>query len=238
MIKKIIIALVICVILPLNAQNKKDKVLLTIENKPVYVSEFLRVYNKNKEVVSQENKKDINEYLDLFINYKLKLRQAYDLKLDTVPSYIKEFTKYKEQLIEPFLKDRNVTDNLVREAYDRMKQEVKASHILVKLDAHALPKDTLKAYNKLIEAREKILKGADFEVVAKEYSEDPSAKKNGGDLGYFTAFSMVYRFENAAYTTNIGDISMPFKTNFGYHIVKVNDKRASKGEVKVAHIMV
>lgn len=239
MIKRIIIALIICTVLPINAQiNKKDKVLLTIENEPVYTSEFLKVYNKNKDVVNEENKKNINEYLDLFINYKLKLREAYDLKLDTVTSYKKEFKKYKEQLIEPFLKDRNVTDNLVKEAYDRMKLEVSASHILIKLGAHPLPKDTLKAYNKLIEAREKIINGDDFKLIATQYSEDPSAKKNGGDLGYFTAFSMVYPFENAAYNTNVGDISMPFKTNYGYHIVKVHDKRASKGEVKVAHIMI
>ncbi|MCF6350443.1 MAG: peptidyl-prolyl cis-trans isomerase [Flavobacteriaceae bacterium] len=238
MIKKIIITLVICFILPLNAQNKKDKVLLTIEDEPVYVSEFLRVYNKNRTVINEENKKNTNEYLDLFINYKLKLREAYDLKLDTVPSYIKEFTKYKKQLEEPFLKDREVTDKLVKEAYERKNQEVKASHILIKLDAHAPPKDTLRVYNKLIEAREKILNGAVFKLIAAEYSDDPSAKKNGGDLGYFTVFSMVYPFENAAYNTNVGDISMPFKTNFGYHIVQVNDKRASKGEIKVAHIMI
>ena len=238
MIKKIIIALFILVVLPMSAQHKKDKVLLTIDNEPVYVSEFLRVYNKNKDVVTEENKKNITEYLDLFINYKLKLREAFDLKLDTVPSYVKEFTKYKEQLVEPFLKDRNVSDKLVKEAYDRMKEEVDASHILIQVGAHAQPKDTLAAYNKLLEAREKVVKGADFEEIAKEYSQDPSAKKNGGKLGYFTTFSMVYPFETAAYNTKVGEISMPFKTNYGYHIVKVNNRRASKGEVKAAHIMI
>ncbi len=238
MIKKIIIALVVCFILPTSAQKTKDRVLLTIDNENVHVSEFLQVYNKNKDVVAEENKKNLDEYLELFINYKLKLKEAYDLKLDTVSSYVKEYAKYKEQLTEPFMKDRSVTDELVREAYDRKVEEINASHILVNVRPRALPADTLKAYNKLIEARNKIIKGADFATIAKEYSQDPSAKKNGGDLGYFNAFSMVYSFENAAYATKKGEISMPFRTRFGYHIVKINDKRRSNGEVKVAHIMV
>ncbi len=238
MIKKILLIVLIFAIIPLNAQRKKDKILLTIDNEPVYVSEFLRVYNKNKDIVSAENKKSVEEYLDLFINYKLKLKEAKDLKLDTVPSYLREFNKYKEQLIEPFLKDREVTDKLIREAYDRMKKEVKASHILVMLKPNQLPKDTLKAYNKIMKARNEILNGGDFAKIAKKYSEDPSAKTNGGNLGYFTAFSMVYPFETAAYTTDIGKTSMPFKTRFGYHIVKVEDVRDSEGDIQVAHIMI
>ena len=238
MIKKLILILLITFVLPTNAQHKKDKVLLTIDDQPVYTSEFLRVYNKNKDVVSEENKKDITEYLDLFINYKLKLKDAKELKLDTVKSYLNEFNKYKKQLIEPYLKDRAVTDKLVKEAYNRLKKEVKASHILVLVKPNASPSDTLKAYNKVLKAREEILAGADFAKVAKKQSEDPSAKQNGGDLGYFSAFSMVYPFETAAFTTPVGQISMPFRTRFGYHIVKVYDVRDSKGEIKVAHIMI
>lgn len=237
MIKKIFFVLFI-VSIATSAQNKKDKVLLTINKKPVYTSEFLRVYNKNKDIVSQENKKDIDEYLELFINYKLKLQEAHDLKLDTVPSYLREFNKYKKQLIAPYLKDRKVTDKLVKEAYNRMTEEINASHILITLPPNAKPKDTLKAYNTLIEARNKVLNGEKFEAVAKKYSKDPSVKQNGGKLGYFTAFSMVYPFENAAYNTKTGEISMPFRTQFGYHIVKINDRRPSKGEIKVAHIMI
>jgi peptidyl-prolyl cis-trans isomerase SurA len=222
----------------ITAQNKKDKVLLTIDNNPVYTSEFLRVYNKNKDIINEENKKNVDEYLELFVNYKLKLKEAKDLKLDTVSSYLKELNKYKKQLIEPYLKDRKVTDKLVKEAYERMKFEINANHILITLPPKASPKDTLIAYNKLIEARNKIINGEKFEEVAVKYSKDPSVKQNGGNLGYFSAFSMVYPFETAAYNTKKGEISMPFKTQFGYHIVKVNDKRASKGEIKVAHIMI
>ncbi|NNC70388.1 MAG: peptidylprolyl isomerase, partial [Flavobacteriaceae bacterium] len=173
-----------------------------------------------------------------YINYKLKLKEAYTLGLDTVTSYKKELAKYREQLIQPYLRDRTITDALVKEAYNRMLQEVNASHILVRLNPKASPEDTLRAYTKIMTARKKVMSGVKFTDVAKEYSEDPSAQKNGGDLGYFTVFGMVYPFENAAYSTNIGDVSMPFKTSFGYHILRVNDKRAARGEVEVAHIMV
>ena len=237
MIKKIFFALFILSIAA-SAQNKKKKVLLTINGKPVYTSEFLRVYNKNRNIISEENKKSIDEYLNLFIDYKLKLQEAHDLKLDTVPSYIHEFNKYKKQLMEPYLKDRKVTDKLVKEAYDRMKEEINASHILITLPPNATPKDTLKAYNTLIEARNKILNGESFEAVAKKYSKDPSVKQNGGKLGYFTAFSMIYPFETVAYNTKKGEISMPFRTKFGYHIVKINDRIPSRGEIRVAHIMI
>jgi len=238
MIKKFVLILLLIAILPIVAQNKKDKVLLTIEGQSIYSSEFLRVYNKNKDVVSEENKKNITEYLDLFVNYKLKLKEARDLKLDTVKSYLSEFNKYKEQLIEPFLKDREVTGKLVKEAYDRLTKEVKASHILVMVKPNAIPKDTLKAYNKVLDARSQIIAGKQFNEIAKQFSEDPSAKQNGGDLGYFSAFSMVYPFETAAFNTPVEEVSMPFRTRFGYHIVKVFDVRDSKGEVKVAHIMI
>jgi len=218
--------------------QKNSDVLFTVDKEPVTTTEFLTVFNKNRDIVEEDNKKSIEEYLELYINYKLKLKQAYELKLDTIPSYVKELKKYRAQLIVPYLKDDNVTASLVKEAYDRMKMEVNASHILVRLNPKASPSDTLKAYTKIMEARAKILKGEAFDKIAKLYSEDPSAQKNGGNLGYFTTFSMVYPFENAAYNSKVGDVSMPFKTSYGYHIVNVIDKRAAKGEVEVAHIMI
>ena len=236
-LRKIILTLLMLSFISINAQQKKD-ILFTVDNKPVLITEFLRVFNKNKDIVDEENRKTIEEYLELYINYKLKLKQAYNLKLDTISTYKNELEKYRKQLIQPYLKDSKVTEALVKEAHERMNKEVNASHILIRLDPKASPADTLKAYNKIIEARNKILNGASFNEIAKQYSEDPSAQKNGGDLGYFSVFGMVYPFENAAYTNKIGSISMPFKTNFGYHIIKVNDKRPARGEVEVAHIMI
>ncbi len=217
--------------------QKDDSVLFTIDNQPVYSSEFLRVYNKNLGIVTDESQKDIKNYLDLFINYKLKIKQAYDLKYDTIQSYKKELAQYKNQLMEPYLKDESVVENLVKEAYERSLYEINASHILIKLNPKN-SKDTLASYNTILEARTKIIEGADFDKVAKEYSQDPSAQRNGGNLGYFSAFSMVYPFETNAYSTKVGEVSMPFKTNFGYHIVKINDKRKARGEVEAAHIMI
>ncbi|QCX38316.1 peptidylprolyl isomerase [Aureibaculum algae] len=221
----------------IGAQSKKD-ILFTVVNEPVYKDEFTRVFNKNRDIVAEENKKSVEEYLDLYVNYKLKLKQAYDLNYDTVASFKKELNSYREQLIIPYLTDSKITESLVQEAFERSQLEINASHILVGVPKKASPADTLKAYKKIIEARLKAVNGQPFEEVAKEYSEDPSAQQNEGNLGYFTVFDMVYDFENAAYNTPVNKVSMPFRTQFGYHIVKVNDKRESQGEVEVAHIMI
>ena len=235
--KNILIFILIVSFYTIDAQERND-IIFTVEDQPVYSNEFLKVFNKNRDIVVEENKKSIEEYLELYINYKLKLKQAYDLKYDTVSVYKKELSQYREQLIAPYLKDSKITDDLVEEAYDRTRTEVNASHILVRLQPKAPPADTLKAFQKILEAREKIINGSTFEIIAKEYSEDPSVNQNGGNLGYFSAFAMVYPFENAAYSTKVNEVSMPFKTQFGYHLVKVNDFRDSKGEVEVAHIMI
>ncbi|MFD2565471.1 peptidylprolyl isomerase [Aquimarina rubra] len=218
--------------------QEKDSVLLTINDSPVYTSEFKRVYLKNIDLVKDESQKDIDEYLELFINYKLKLEEAKEQGLNKKQSYIKELEGYKKQLSSGYLTDTKASDALVKEAYDRLQERVNASHILIQIPPGASPKDTLAAYEKITEARNKIVNGADFKEIAVQYSQDPSVKKNGGDLGWFSAFRMVYPFEQSAFTTGIGEVSKPFKTRFGYHIVKVNDKQKSLGEVTVAHIMV
>ena len=220
-----------------NAQLS-DETLLSINDKPVAVSEFKKVYLKNIDLVKDESQKDVDEYLRLFINYKLKLEEAKSIGLDDKESYRKELEGYKKQLASGYLTDTEATDALVREAYDRLQQRVNASHILIRLAPDASPADTLKAFKRISEARNKIVNGANFTDVAKQYSEDPSAAQNGGDLGWFSAFRMVYPFESAAYNTKVGDISEPFKTQFGYHILKVNQKEKVEGEVEVAHIMI
>lgn len=222
----------------LNANSQSSKtVLFSIDDQQIYTSEFLRVYQKNLDILTDESQKDMDNYLDLFVNYKLKVQQARDLGYDTLPSYVNELGTYKTQLMEPYLKDDAVVDGLVLEAYERSLYELNASHILVMVNQNT-PNDTIAAYKKINEARAKIVVGESFEDVAKEYSEDPSVKKNNGKLGYFTVFNMVYPFENAAYTTEINSVSQPFRTKFGYHIVKINDIREAMGEVEAAHIMI
>jgi len=237
MLNKLFLATTILFVLGLHAQ-KKEEVLLTINGENVYTSEFVRVYKKNKDIVVANKSNNFDDYFHLFVDFKLKLKQAYDLKLDTSQTYQEELKIYREQLIEPYLQNPEATKALLKEAYDRTLQEVNASHILIRVAPDALPKDTLIAFEKITEIRNSIQGGQDFEQVAKEFSEDPSAKENGGNLGYFSAFGMVYPFENAAYQTEVGKVSLPFRTQFGYHIVKVNAKRMSQGEVQVAHIMV
>ena len=206
---------------------------------PVYTDEFAYVYKKNNfNNDSAFHRTDVQEYLDLFINFKLKIKEAQQLGMDTTASFVSEFNTYKSQLTKPYLSESGVTEKLKKEAYERYKQEVKASHILIRVAKEAAPSDTLTAYNKALEIREKAVGGEDFSALAKTYSEDPSAKTNGGDLGYFTSMQMVYPFEDAAYKTNIGDISMPVRTRFGYHIIKVLGKRPSRGKVEVSHIMI
>ncbi|MDP2089581.1 MAG: peptidylprolyl isomerase [Flavobacteriaceae bacterium] len=219
------------------AQKSSKAVLLTIDKHPISVEEFEQVYKKNNDVIVDKSQQEINTYLDLFINFKLKLIDARQMGLDTLKSYQSELSKYRDQLAEPFLKDEQTVELLVKEAYKRLERDVSASHILIQLSLTSSPTDTLAAFNTIIEALNKILQGASFEAVATEYSQDPSVTENGGNLGYFTAFNMVYPFETACFNTNIGEISNPFRTRFGYHIVKVNDNRPTKGEIEVAHIM-
>lgn len=228
------IAILFCC-LTIVAQSKKE--LFSVNKKPVSVSEFKRVYEKNLGLVVDEDSKNIDKYLDLYINYKLKVNEAYSLGLDTVRAYKRELEGYKKQLIAPYLQDQESINKMVKEAYSRIKNEVKASHILVRLPKKATSADTLKAYNKIIEIRNRVVSGESFAKVAREMSEDPSAQFNGGNLGYFSAFKMVYPFEDNAYKTDLQGVSNPFKTRFGYHILKVTGKRESKGEFEVAHIL-
>ena len=220
----------------LSAQTKE--VLFTIDNHAFYTDEFIRVYNKNLDLVKDDSQKDLDKYLELFLGYKLKVEKANKLGLQNGTTYQNELKSYRNQLSKNYLNDSKVTNELVREAYDRMQQEVRASHILILVDEGASPEDTLKAYTKVLDINKRLEAGEDFIAVAQQFSEDPSVKENNGDLGYFSAFRMVYTFENAAFNTNVGQISKPFRTRFGYHIVKVVDKRVNRGEVTVAHIMI
>ncbi|MBX7202699.1 MAG: peptidylprolyl isomerase [Bacteroidia bacterium] len=215
-----------------------DPVLLTVGGDPVSKGEFESIYRKNNQKDSPSDRKALEEYLELFINFKLKVKAAKELGKDTVKGFKSELRGYRKQLAQPYLNDKQVTEHLIDEAYQRMKKDVRASHILVKLPADPLPKDTLAAWNKAIEIRNRLIKGEDFSKLAETMSDDPSAKQNHGDLGYFSSMMMVYPFENAAYTTPVGQISMPVRTKFGYHILKVADIRDARGQVHVAHVMV
>ncbi|MFM1853906.1 MAG: hypothetical protein RL164_1224 [Bacteroidota bacterium] len=225
--------------LSFSATAQKDPVVMSIDGKPVTQTEFLQIYTKNNPNPSFD-KDSLDRYMELFQVFKLKVAEAEALGYDTIPRLKKELEGYKKQLALPYLIDSVQNQNMVTEAYNRTANEVRCSHILIKLDPNASPKDTLEAYNRLLGLKARIEKGEDFASVAKSKngSEDPSVVNNGGDLGYFTAFQMVYPFEEKAYNTPVGQVSAPFRTRFGYHILKVTDKRPARGTIKVAHIMI
>lgn len=218
--------------------SQTNNVIFTIDNNSYRTNEFLRIYNKNLDLVKDENQKDLNQYLELFIGYKLKVNKAYQLKLDQEPKYKNELATYRSQLAKNYLTDTQVTDELIKEAYQRQQKDIKASHILINCAENTKPADTLIAYKKAIDIYNRLKKGEDFGTLATTLSEDPSAKDNKGDLGYFSVFRMIYPFETVAYTTKKGDFSKPVRTKFGYHIIKVEDIRDNRGEITIAHIMI
>lgn len=273
---------------PAFAQTANDPILMNVCGTNVTLSEFMSVYKKNNKDQSND-RKAIENYLDLFTIFKMRVKEAEAMKLDTSASFINELAGYRRQLAQPYLTDRDVNDRLLKEAYDRMQTDVHASHVLIKCDENALPKDTLLAWQrtmiaqnmlngkpatKMIDEYEKQLrsnftangtvkmsktdsatfntqvnslrsldrkykgKAVPFAELAKALSDDPSAKENGGDLGYFTSMQMVYPFETAAYEGKVGEITNPVRTRYGYHLLKVLDRRPAQGEVRVAHIMV
>lgn len=232
-----------------NAQSKLDKqVLMTIGDQDITVKEFCDVYYKNNLKSDVIEKKSVDEYLDLFTTFRMKVMEAESLQLDTSAKFQKELAGYRKQLAKPFMSSDDITEELLQEAYQRKLKDIRASHILIRCDKNAMPSDTLRAYNKAMEIRKKALKGEDFGDLAVRYSEDPSAKDmeatdqaparpgNRGDLGYFTVFDMVYPFETGAYNTKEGEISMPVRSDFGYHIIKVQSITDAMGSIQAAHI--
>ncbi|MEM9050994.1 MAG: peptidylprolyl isomerase [Bacteroidota bacterium] len=236
--KKVIVVLFFAFAAPMFAQDGNDQVLMTIDDRKITRAEFEAIYKKNNRD-SLITKEDLDEYVELFINFKLKVMEAEEMGMDTVARFKRELKGYRDQLARPYLVDKAVTDSLVKEAYNRMQSDVSAAHILIKLPPSPSPADTLEAYNKILEIKTKVeADPSTFGELAVAESEDPSAKTNNGELGYFTSLQMVYPFETAVYNSEVGDITGPVRTRFGYHLVKVNDKRPARGQIRVAHIMI
>jgi peptidyl-prolyl cis-trans isomerase SurA len=216
------------------SQNNVNDILFSIDNNHVTTSEeFLKVYNKNLDLITDQSQKNIDNYLQLYIDYKIKVLEAYDKKYDENESYISELNKYSAQLASNYLFDKISQDSLLKEAYERTKKEINADHILIKIDQESA--DTLDIYNKLLSYRSEF-KNNKLEYLKKKYHNGKNVFVE--NLGYFSAFKMVYSFETKAYQTDINQVSMPFRSRFGFHIVKVNDIRNSLGQVTVGHIMI
>ncbi len=216
------------------AQKPDEKILMTVAGRGVEAGEFIRMYNKS---LDPAYKTDLNDYLEQFIAFKLKVADAIEQGYDTTKAYKEELDGYRNQLAQSYLTDPDIKEKLLRKAYQRSLSEVNASHILISCSPDASPEDSLKAYKKAIDIRERIVRGEPFEQVAKATSDDKSVLINGGNLGYFSVFQMITPFEEAAYTLKPGTVSLPVRTPYGYHVMKVSDVRPSKGKIRVAHIM-
>lgn len=228
------------VALTASAQHKAEpETLFTVNKRPVSSEEFVYLYRKNHQHKPEQfTTASVAEYLDLFIRYKLKVEEARSRGLDTTARFRQEFGTYRNELLKPYLPDARMIDSLVALTYERLQSEVRAAHILIALAPTASPADTLAAYEKIMALRARALAGEDFGSLAARYSDEPRADETNGDLGYFTAMQMVFPFEQAAYLTPVGSVSAPVRTQYGYHLVKVLDRRPARGEVEVSHIMV
>ncbi len=231
--KLILILLLTMVFVNFQAQDKRN--VLTIGDEVYSIDEFDFIYSKNNNLSKEKQSK--KDYVNLFVNYKLKVKEAKAQGLDTLQSFKDEYEYYVNELKKPYLSDLQITETLMKEAYERLKTEVKASHILIRLPHNASPQDTLKAYNKAIKIIDEFKGGAKFADLAFKYSEDPSAKKNKGSLGYFRGFNMVYPFESAVYNAEVGELAPLTKTKFGYHIILKEDERPALPNLRTAHIM-
>lgn len=219
--------------------QQDDPTLFTIENTPVQVSEFLYIYNKTNGEEANFSKASLEEYLDLYTKFKLKVQKAKDMQLDTISSLQQELAGYRRQLADSYLLDREVIDRLVEEAYNRKKQDVNISHILIRVAPNATPEDTLAAYKRIKSIRQELNDGKTFEQLASTYSEDPNSKNKNGNVGFITAMlpNGFYELETVAYELPIGQVSDVVRSGVGYHLVKVNERRSARGEMEVSHIL-
>lgn len=212
---------------------ESDPIVMTIEGVAIPKSEFEYIYNKNKSVATGESK-SLDEYVDMFINYKMKIIEAKRENYDDKQNYLSEYDKYAKQLVIPFIRDEETEDALLQEALERKKESRLVSHILIKVKNDA---DSIKALKEINSIYDELQKGMDFSEAAKKYSQCPSSA-NGGSLGYIDVFSTVYPFETAAYNTSVGKYSKPIRTEYGYHIVKVFDVKPNYKARRVSHILI
>ncbi|HKK75130.1 MAG TPA: peptidylprolyl isomerase [Saprospiraceae bacterium] len=232
--------LVLLLVFLTGAQAQQDnRVLFSVEGTPVTVSEFDYIYSKTNGEQANYAKASLEEYLDLYIKFKLKVQKAKALQLDTIPELQRELAGYRRQLADSYLINKEVTEQLTREAYERKQQDVDISHIFFRLPTRPAPKDTLAAYQKAMSVKRQLDNGASFSTLAKSNSDDNSVKNNAGHIGYVTALfpKGYYGFETAAYTLPLNTVSMPVRTSGGYHLVKAHDRRPARGEVETAHIL-
>lgn len=247
--KKIILSIFAITLFLVGFSQNEASVLFTVGGDNVTVSEFTQTFNKNGDI-SKATSEELREYLDLYISFKLKVKEGKAQQIDTAKAFQSEWKGYRNQSAQQYLIDKEVTDHLIQEAVDRSKLMLRAAHILIECPSSVTGKDTLVAYNRAMKIREEILNGMSFADAAVKYSQDPSARDrvnpqsgrttrgNRGDLGYFTTFNLIYPFETGAYNMKEGEISMPIRTTFGYHLIYLKDIQPSIAKINAAQIFI
>ncbi|MCM1449852.1 MAG: peptidylprolyl isomerase [Clostridiales bacterium] len=214
-------------------EDRDSQILLTIDNNPVTLGEFEYLYHKNNS--QQMAPQTIDEYLQMFINYKLKVMEAEAASIDKTDNFKSELRGYARELAEPYLIDNTIEQQLIDQEYARMAEEVNVSHIMLMPGYSPLEHAAGKV--RLDSIRNVILQGGDFEELAKRFSVDRASSVNGGNMGYITAGRFPYSFESAAYDTPVGELSQVVETQFGFHLVKPIGRRPARGEVLVQHVL-
>ena len=237
---KFIFSFVVCLMTFVAKAQSNDPVLFTVEDNPVHLSEFDYIYSKNTGKNTDYSIESLQEYLDLYVKFKLKVQRAKEMQLDTIPSLMKELEGYRKQLAKSYLTDKEVTDRLVKEVYERSANDVKLSHILVSLKENANSKQEADAKRKIDEIYNKIKGGMSFDDAVQEFSEDKMSKENGGALPFLNAMfpAGFYELENVGYSLKKGEVSAPIRTKLGFHVVRLDEKRPARGELEIAHILI
>lgn len=222
-----------------NGIGEDEETLFTVGGEPVSKEEFEYVYRKNNPAKQNDySKASLEEYLDLYINFKLKVKEARTLQIDTIDAVQQELERYRQQLVKSYF-DKEVSDQLLANAYDRMREEIQVYHIMMSAAPNASPDDTMSTLNRMKEVRQGLVAGYDWDETAKDVSHDSNTKNDGGYLGYMTSLQIPdEKFEDVIYSTKKGEISPVFRTQYGYHIVKTGARRPASGTVQVAHLLI
>ncbi|MCZ2223955.1 MAG: peptidylprolyl isomerase [Chitinophagales bacterium] len=221
-------------LLAFNFQNINAQTLFTYGKKSVTKKEFLKAFDKNPSPTETDRKSALKEYLDLYINYKLKVQAAYDDKLNEQPSFKNESESFKKQLAENIINNEANIDQLIQEAFERSQKDIHVAQVFIELKPGV---DNIYAYKQIQKAYNELKQGKDFLSVVKEFSNDESTTQSNGDLGYITVFTLPYEFENEIYKLKEGEFSAPYKSSLGYHIFKNVSERNAVGKRKVAQIL-
>lgn len=227
-----------CFLLCFNAVNAQtEPTAIKIGNRVITSSELSQLYRKL--VQSDSVKKDKSQdFFNNYLNYKLLVFAAQGIGKDTTKAFKEEINSYRKELASPYLVDKILLEKMIQETYERMREEVRVAHIFIAVPSNASPADTMVAFDEIRTLRLRILKGEPFEQIAKNYSQDVKTADQGGDIGFISVLNNHYAFESAGYRYPKGEVSLPIRTEKGYHLVKVLEKRSSRGKVKLAHILV